>query len=431
MLILWRRYKVLYLVILSVSSLDANALEMTYTLGSSIARHDNINLVANPVSEEWVTTLNGGLILIENSPSLTANVNANIAALYYKNKQQQDATVGGINAIARWIIKPRQFEWFFSDVLSQTAIDPLQSNTLTNRQDTNSFLTGPNYFWRIDSRHNINFEARVGKVNFTNSVGNNDRTTSAVRWLYQANRSTTNSINWEVENLNFTDANVTDYSRQNLYARINYIRARNTYTAEAGVTNIKYASQAQQGGQRYLVSIQNQRTRNSNIQFTYSHRITDTGTALLTAPSTTQTTPNATSILSPAGDIYTDDRLTFIYTRNTTTGSLLVNLSNSIQDYRTQNNFDVDSTVVSILPRYNFSQISSLSMEASQTLTKYKNVTPKRTDTDSRLRVIYNYNSGRNVVLSLAATHMKRDSTDVARNYENNNIMLTFTYSSR
>lgn len=430
MLKLRRRHIIFYFVMLVVGSFNVNALEMTYTLGSSIARHDNINLVANPVSEEWVTTLNGTMVITENSPSLVANIGTNISALYYKNKQQQDATVAGLNALGRWIIKPSQFEWFFSDVLSQTAIDPLQSNTQSNRQDTNSFLTGPNYFWRLNSRHNLNFEARMGSVTFTNNVGNNDRTTSAIRWLYKANRTTTNSVNWELEKLNFTDNSVSDYSRQNLYARINYIRARNTYTAEAGVTNINYTSQGQQGGQRYLLSIQNQRTRNSNILFSYSHRITDTGTALLTVPAT-QTIANSTSSLTPAGDVYTDNRLTFIYTKTTTTGGVVLNLSNSIQDYRTQNIFDVESTTASILPRYNFSQISSLSLEASQTLIKYKNTTPKRKDNDSRLRVIYNYNSGRNIILSLAATHIKRESTDISRNYENNNIMLTFTYTSR
>ena len=193
-------------------------------------------------------------------------------------------------------------------------------------------------------------------------------------------------------------------------------------------TLLDYDLHEQQEDQRYLVSLRNQRTRNSNITFIYSHQITETGAAVL---NTSLAQTNLANTLTPVGDVYTDDTLTFNYTKTTTIGDILFSINKSTQDYRTQNLLDVDSTTVSLSPQYNFSQISSINIEASQTLTKYKNIVPQRTDTDNRVRAMYNYNSGKNIVLSLAVTHIKRESLDTARNYEDNNIMLTLSYRTR
>lgn len=421
----------LFIILLLVNSVAMTA-EIIYNANYSLTHHDNINQVLTPVSDEWVHSARGTMILVENSPKMVAYVNATLLAQHYQNKQQEDAVTGNLFAEGRWIIKPRHFEWFLSDIYTQTAINPLQSDIQSNRQDTNTFLTGPNYFLRLNSLNNLNFEARAGRVDYSTTNEDNNRVSAAMRWLYQVNSTMTDSINWEIEKLDFDDASLDDYHRKNLYARIEYINGRNTFAAEAGVTNIDYELQENQEGQRYLFSIENQRTSTSNIELRYSHRITDTATELLISSLNLPITEiNPAGSLIPASDIYTDDTLFFEYNNTTSTGAIILTLNQSAQDFKTQNTFDQISTTLSLNTTYNFSQVSSLALEALQTKTKYVNIVPLLEDIDNRLGLTYSYNSSRNLRLSFSLFKTERTSTNTTRNFQDNAAMITLTYTSR
>ena len=108
-------------------SSSVHAVDMTYGMDVSLGRYENINLVSNPVSEEWVQRVRGTFKLVENSSNLIANVDASLSIINYSNNQQQDDVSSNVNALGRWIIKPKQFEWLLSDVYTQTIINQFQS----------------------------------------------------------------------------------------------------------------------------------------------------------------------------------------------------------------------------------------------------------------------------------------------------------------
>ena len=144
MLINWCRYKLSNLIILMLLSSSVHAVDMTYGMDVSLGRYENINLVSNPVSEEWVQRVRGTFKLVENSSNLIANVDASLSIINYSNNQQQDDVSSNVNALGRWIIKPKQFEWLLSDVYTQTIINQFQSINQSNIQNINVFSTGPN-----------------------------------------------------------------------------------------------------------------------------------------------------------------------------------------------------------------------------------------------------------------------------------------------
>ena len=437
MLINWQKYNyahiVVFLVLYSFSILSFAA-KVTYNIDASVTHYDNIDHVLNPPSDELVEAITGRVIVLENSANLVANVNASVSALHYQ-KLQQDELTGELYADGLWIIKPKHFEWFTSDVFTQTIIDPLQSNTPSNRQDTNIFSTGPNYYIRLNKLNNLNLEARAGRVNYSDTNEDNNRASTAVRWLYQANSAMTDSVNWEVEKLDFDDASIDDYYKYNLYARVDYKKARNTFAAEAGITRIDYKKQDDQKGQRYLVSLESQRTRNSSIMFRYSHQITDTGADILSSAGDTSVAPPGLPAVSgvttvPVADVYTDDTLSFEYNRTSVSNSLYFEVIQSEQDFKTQNISDQKSTTVTIVPTYNFSSASSVSLEAYYIKTRFINVSPLTEDTDTSLKIIYSRKITRNKILNFSYEKLMRDSTISTRNYRDNVVMILFRYTS-
>ena len=436
MLINWQKYNYRYLIfflVLYSNSAISFAAKVNYNVDLSLTHYDNINQELNPPSDEWVEEITGRVMVRENSSKLVSNVNASLSALHYQNQQQEDAITGELYADALWIVKPKHFEWYALDVFTQTVINPLQSNTQSNRQDTNTFSTGPNYYIRINKLNNLNLEARAGRVTYSDTNEDNNRASTAVRWVYQANSAMTDSLNWEVEKLDFDDASINDYYRHHLYGRVDYIKGRNTFAAEAGVTRIDYKNQDDQQGQRYLVSLENQRTRNSSILLRYSHRITDTGAEILTPVvnmSVASPVPVTTPGLLPASDIYTDDTLSFEYNKVSLRDSLFINLIQSEQDFKTDNRFDQKSTSISVIPAYHFSQASLVRLEAYQVKTRYVNVSPLVEDTDKSLKIVYSRNISRNKILNFSYEKLERDSTDPTRNYKDNISMILFRYTS-
>ena len=184
MLINWQKYNYRYLIfflVLYSNSAISFAAKVNYNVDLSLTHYDNINQELNPPSDEWVEEITGRVMVRENSSKLVSNVNASLSALHYQNQQQEDAITGELYADALWIVKPKHFEWYALDVFTQTVINPLQSNTQSNRQDTNTFSTGPNYYIRINKLNNLNLEARAGRVTYSDTNEDNNRASTAVR----------------------------------------------------------------------------------------------------------------------------------------------------------------------------------------------------------------------------------------------------------
>lgn len=423
--------RLVHLCLLQVVCSTVYAIDVTYGVDLSLARFDNINRQQTPPAEkEWVETVTGRLNLVENSADLTANANLSVSSINYRNDQVQDTTVTNLILNSLWIIQPRHFEWFLSDVFTQTVVDPLASNTQSNRQDANAFLTGPNYYWRLNSRHNINFEARLGSIRFENQAGDNDRLTTATRWQYLVNSALTMRLNLEIDKIDLKDDTQSDYTNSNLYLSADYTRGRNTFEAEAGITRIDYDSQDDSTGQRYRLAVDNQRTRTSNIRLEYSRLKTDTGTQLFTATSGTGSIGGVAGS-SVANDVFTSENYLLNYNKTLVSGSYRINLSRNELRYETQITLDTIRDAASLQGTYNFSQTSSFTLEGTRTDTTFTNQTPERKDKDYLLRASYIYNVSQELRLSLVYETNERKSTDITSQYEDKSITVTLSYTPR
>ena len=410
-------------------SSSVHAIDMTYGMDVSLGRYENINRVSNPVREEWVQRVRGVFKLVENSSNLIANVDASLSIINYSNNQQQDDVSSNVNALGRWIIKPKQFEWILSDVYTQTIINQFQSINQSNIQNINVFSTGPNFFLRFNSRNNINFEARVNNVFFENTGGDNNQLSTAIRWLYLTSPALTTSLNAELEKTDYIDIALNDYTRNDAFARFYYKKANSVFAAEAGLTKVEYNNQRETLGKRYLLSVQQQRTSNSDFQLVYRYGLTDTGSFLSSA--VLNPLSNSTLSTSLVPDVFTLEELNFNYNKKGKKFSFNISVNQNKFRYENQTALNQHGASVSISPIINISQVSSLRFEAKNTKTTYDNQNPIREDLDYLYRAVYSYKSSKKISLSLSLESEKRKSTNVASSYNDNRIIASLIYTPR
>lgn len=419
--------KVILFFIFYLAYFQVYAFDLDYQLDLILANHSNLNQISNPAKEEWVNTLTGTINAVENSSKIIANLNANISVINYEDNQQQDTTLKGLNLNALWIINPKHFEWYILDVYTQTVIDPLQNNTQVNRQDLNVFTTGPNYYWRLSPRSNINFEFRLQNILFDITNGDSDRMSSALRWLFHVNSLLTVSMNVEHEKADYKDRLQNDYTNSSLFTGVEYLKGRNKFIAQFGMTDIHYETQSNISGQRYLLSLQNQRTSNSNISLSVSRNISDTAREI-TSTEQGIVYGNTSPVLFSA-DIFTEDNINIQYNKLfSNTLELHLEIENIARNYVSQNEFDSHSYRTSFSSTYNLNQLSSLGLEITQTKTKYDNSLPLREDTDDLTRASYMNALSRNLRGSLSVEFEGRNSTETSRNYKDERVIATLSY---
>jgi len=421
--------KIFSIIILFTLASRTFAVNFDYSVEASLVRYDNINRRPVPVGEEWAQLISGELNFTENTTNVISKINTQITSISYRNNQQNDETIGKLSASVLWIITPRHFEWLVEDIYTQILINPFDNNIQSNRQNVNAFLTGPNYYWRLNSRHNIDFEIRYASVRFEDKVGNNERQLSAVRWVYEVNSSVTASLNSELEKIDFEEDTRDDLLRSDIFAAIDYVRGRNTIKAEAGTTNIDYDLQPSVSLPRYKLSIQNQRTRTSSIRLEYSEKITDAGRNLV---ATIPRDNNDQDIpISSVADIFKDERVGLIYNKELNSGNFKVLFAKNKQIYDQQPTLDRNRDIITVRISHYFNRVSLIELEGVQSEIEYFRSTPQRNDVDNYYKVSYTYTSSRNLRLILSAESFERESTDPTKAFEDKKILFSIKYFSR
>jgi len=416
----------LFLTCLFVSGHDIQATEVHYSLGSSVTSYDNVNLVNDPQGKEVGTSVWGSFLIAENTSSLQYNIDSRLESTKYANNLSDDRSLGRVTATSTWVLRPGMFDWNLNDTFTQTAINPYLADTPSNRQNANVLSTGPNYYIRINPVNNLNLEARAEHYTYAENIDNN-RMFGASRWVYRLNASVDLSLNYELSKVEYLDGVNNNYDRHDLFFRTEYQRNRNTFEAELGTTRVNNEHIENFHNSRYLISINNQRTRTENIQLSYEHSLSDTGTELLNSGEFVQTDTLETT----SNDTFVTDTARLLYNELTTYGSFSIETRDSRYKYNTQSSLDNERKSLLIVNQWNLQRASSLMIDAYFLNTSYPDPSINRTDRDKRYEMTYVYGARRNINIRTRVASIERNSTDEIFSYKDMQYMISLEYSSR
>ena len=405
------------------------ALDIDYGVSASIARHDNINQENTLHEEEWVKSLKVGMAIKEDSTNLAANVNASVESIDYRYDQQEDSNVGNLQAAMLFIIEPSLFEWHLSDVFTQTVTNPLDRNRPDNRQDVNVFSSGPNIFLRLSSKNLISLEARYQTASFEDTIADNKRDKTTIRWNHDINSSFSSALNYESLGVTFDNTSLGKITKEDLFASASYSAGRNEYQAEVGLSSVGNGKADELKEKRYRLFINNQRTSTSNFMLEARHDVSDTSMSILDSIDSPGIVYSVLNIAS--SDIFVSDVVKISYQKTWGINSVVINISDVTSDYRIQNNYDANSQSGYISSKWGIGSNSSITLYLQRTLTEYENIIPKRKNNDTLYGLRYSYTARRNVNINLEISSEKRESNDQNNEYEDTKMLVSIEYHSR
>ena len=265
-----------------------------------LAHDSNITRTTDPRAE-WTETLFGGIAYAERTVDLTARLLAQVEKRDFVRNTYQNDTAYFLNGAAVWTIVPQQLSWAVEDLASESLLNLAAADTPTNRVQTNSLSTGPEFTFRVDPTNMPVIGARYGRYDIQ-GPGDNQRYTWYVRWLHRLSEPEKLSLNYEATHVNFgPPALFPNFRRQDQFLRYEALSPLSSLTLDGGTTHIQPYGGDETNGRLVRVSALHALTSESAVRLNLSDQISDAATDLrLGVASATSSMTPATPIESAA-----------------------------------------------------------------------------------------------------------------------------------
>ena len=404
------------------------ATDVEYSAALEAAYYSNINQLNVSPGEEISETLRGELSVREDTVELNANLDMQIAAINFENDQSDNEVTYSLLADALISLEPNRFEWYVSEIYTQTPIDTLVGDISANRQYANAFSTGPNYIIRINRTNLLTLEARVGDYQYEINNADNNRGSVNAIWALSISPYFNLSTNLELESVVFSsDAIYEDYERINFLFSGRYVRGFSTYEGEIGQTVINYQDSESSDELVYSFSVETSRTSSSRLRLEVGRSIFDTASVLEYQIGEDVQFYNYSTTSS---DLYASEMLMLGYNQEVSQGSYQLQLSSESNRYDRQVLENIDRLGGIFRYERNVGRTSNIALEARAFNLKRVSTIPQQKVRDYFYGITYRYDIRRNVVLSFQATQQTRDSAIETEDYEDERFIVSLIYSS-
>ncbi len=418
----------------AIFSLHLSAAELDYSIGLGTTSYENVNLISDPVENELSTSVRTVVSYTEDTVDHVSFLDLDLEYLNYKKNQLTDQVNGSLTAQSTIIVTPSFFEWHFSDVFSRVTINPLASPSLANLINTNAFLTGPNFYFRLNKNNNLNLTLRAENYIFEEfqlENSDNNRLTSLVSFVHSLNETSELSLNYQYSIVDYDNEDInSNFDRVDAFFNFDYRRSVYRINLEAGYTNIIFNDQTIEdvNQPRYSLSMEAQRTRTSRVLLRAYQITTDTSTSLLNQ---LNVDGNDSQLSATANsDLYLDTGGDFIYRNSSPASNFTFQLGYIETRYNTQELLNVDIESASLQYESLINTTSGIVFSTRFAKNTYQNILPERLDDDVLYSIAYRLRLRRSINLQFSIEDETRDSTVDARSYEDFRIRVSLEYVS-
>ena len=180
---------------------------------------------------------------------------------------------------------------------------------------------------------------------------------------------------------------------------------------------------------RYLLALENRRTRTTTLRAEYNRNVSDTSSNLRNITAVNSTDP---TLLATSAQLFIRTTARLNSTSILSSGTLILSVHKTESDYLTDATRDQIENGASIRNSWNINGRSTLTIDGSYIETDYTGQLPVlRLDEDYIYGTTYIYRYGRNININLRGEYLERESTTLLQNYEDRRIIFTLEYVSR
>lgn len=259
----------------------AFALQADYGAGYSAVLSDNITRTPDGESE-WINVGRGIFALRELSDELDARLFSQLELRHYMSNTFDDDLLLSLDGAATWTLIPRRLSLTVEDVYTQVAIDPRGVITPRNRQDTNAFSVGPNFFADFSPVDRLEAGARFGYL-YNETSPDSSRYSGFVRLLHDISPITSVSLNYEPLQVDYRSNALTssDYTRHDVFAGLRTNLFDFGLSVDGGQTVIEREGTEDVDGTLARVALTRRMNSTMSTDLAASRAFSDAGTDLL------------------------------------------------------------------------------------------------------------------------------------------------------
>jgi hypothetical protein len=412
-----------------------HAAQSDWGVGLAMVHNTNINRVETGAQSELTQVLGAGFTYAENSADLNARIYAQVNFRHFYRHTNPDDTIGILDGAIGWTLLPQRLTWTVENVFRQLAVGVTAPITPSNLTKSNTFSTGPDLTYPLNSANTLALGARYGRFDVQNSNADTRRYTAFARGLHRISPQSTFSVNFEAGRVYFEPGAQAfpDVYRQDLFGRYDTQSGTGGLTIDVGTTSLTPTGGEKVSGNRLLrLTVFEAPSPRSVIRLAYVDQVSDTYTDMLAGLS--GSTVGREGVLAPtAVNIATSD----LY--DAKTGVLAyVNkgagrFDFTLQGRRRQVDFvtldqDYHENGLRFEGNWVLSGATQLRAFADTVRRTYDSFT--RQDIESIFAVSTEFRLNRSVTLAAYIDRAARQSTVEGSGYVDNRIYLAVAYSA-
>lgn len=224
------------------------AAETSVSVRAGGIHSDNVRRTSTAEESETVALVGLDLTWREEEGRLTGDVNASLNFHSYLDDTFDDENYSTAFAQLEFRLVPDRVSWILEDHFGRIIADPYRADTPQNRENINTFSTGPNIEFQFGPRTAIILQGRFVSNAFETSDVDNTVKNGTIAFVRQISPTRAVSFNVTGARVEFDSALIeNDFDRQSAYLGIESRTARGNLSLKLGVNEIHDRGDTREG----------------------------------------------------------------------------------------------------------------------------------------------------------------------------------------
>lgn len=375
-----------------------------------------------------------GLVGIWNEVTrhLSADVEGRVDGIEYFNNTVDDEILGQLDASLAWWAVPERLAWIVENVYGQVATDPFAVISPENRENTNIFSTGPDWYMPFGDRMRGYLGGRYGLARYEVTDNDSDRWAGMAGIDRAVSSKSRIGVQASSESVDFDSAQQVDFDRHEVYVRYEFTLVQQAERLPSGLSvNAGYTWLEGDAGDHSapLFEVTYSKAVGSSVRLglDLASRFSDAGLEFAAGGPPGSGPGIDPGVISQAG-VYEErsGRATLDYERQRTTLGFSAGMADELYETSTLDR-----------RRYDLRMLAERRMTRRLTGTagvlwsrdQYESGGLDREDTDTEYRLELRHELGQRSSVGVIGLHASRSSDDPLVEYDETRGYVVFSYS--
>lgn len=249
------------------------AAEWGANVGTAIAYSDNVESSPEPESAALVS-VDAAAQYLSVTRTFTLDAEAAVTVREYLDGDYGTDVLPQARGELYWIPIPERFQWLVRDDLGQVALTPSDSLLPADRENTNIFSTGPQFFQPLGTRTRLEVSALFSDIYYEESEFDNNRLSGQIELHREIGRAKDVLLGVSHTRTEYKDEQYGGFDIAQAYVGYDSVGRRTTLHAEVGVQQLADNGD-KSSGEYFDVNVEHELSRRTTLSLQYLNQLGD------------------------------------------------------------------------------------------------------------------------------------------------------------